>query len=307
MRKRCTELDPENANFHYDHGHALQRMARFDESVVAYKKGLGALIELVGHFPRKDFDDGAEQGFDHDRAGEALLDIQKVFAQLERPFFLAFGTALGAIREGGLLSHDQDLDIGFWRDGDSNRVAEAFLAEGFTLTEYNMSDTLLDDGLSRIPLRHPNGIYIDAFPHMREDDGQVWCCLNEGATRLAWSHETFGLREVEMSGSSFNVPNPPERYLDEYFGPDWRQRDLFFEGTVNAHNLVGGFPPIARSYAWYFMMRRLLNREWQGGRYLFDFLCEKFPDDAELQGFRPAFDEADHEVVHARTYGSADA
>jgi hypothetical protein len=51
--------------------------------------------------------------------GEAkrnLEDLQSVFSEIGIQFFLLYGTLLGAVRDGQLIPHDTDIDIGIFRE-----------------------------------------------------------------------------------------------------------------------------------------------------------------------------------------------
>lgn len=269
----------------------LRRRERFDEANAVYRDGIAALLKEQGGLTRKDLRAiPTIPGFSRRRAAAALFDIQTILDGLGIAFFLVFGTALGCIREGGLMSHDQDIDLGVWHGADMHRIAEALLAAGYSLTPGLMTDSLLDDGVMRLPIRHANGIYIDLYPHMRAADGRCWSCIDEGRSRVAWWNSTFELRETAMLGGRFNVPDDTTIYLEENFGAAWTAPDPFFEGTVNAANIEGGYPPISRCYAHYFVLKRLMREQWAAAHYMFAFMRTRDPGDPGLRVLAPYFD-----------------
>jgi len=62
-----------------------------------------------------------------------LENLNLAFTELNIPYWLAFGTLLGAVREKRIISHDLDLDIAAWKSSHSDKIAKALSKYGFTL------------------------------------------------------------------------------------------------------------------------------------------------------------------------------
>lgn len=64
-----------------------------------------------------------------------MSDIQKIMDQHQIPFWVSFGTLLGAVRHGGLIPWDDDLDISIWEKDQKAFMALAhdFKKQGITL------------------------------------------------------------------------------------------------------------------------------------------------------------------------------
>ena len=128
---------------------------------------------------------------------EVLLAIDELCARYDIPYFLDSGSALGAMRNGGFIQWDDDIDIGMLREDYERFVAVALdeLPEGYRLltpdvtegyapmwakvmregTKFYTRETL-EAGLDQ-------GVFVDVFPYdrlcedVREAQRQVADCL----------------------------------------------------------------------------------------------------------------------------------
>ncbi len=109
---------------------------------------------------------------------ELLQIFIKICEKWEIPYFLVCGSALGAVKYGGFIPWDDDIDVGLLRD-DYNRflsVAPQELPEWCFLQNYktekyfshissklrNSNTAFIEDDVKTIPMNH--GIFLDIFP-----------------------------------------------------------------------------------------------------------------------------------------------
>lgn len=109
---------------------------------------------------------------------EILLELRRVCDQLGLQYFLTAGTLLGAVRHGGFIPWDDDIDVAMPR-GDYERFVReghSFLTSGYLFQEYRTQPlfpyyfskirklgTRVDEPILRaVPMEQ--GIYIDIFP-----------------------------------------------------------------------------------------------------------------------------------------------
>lgn len=156
-------------------------------------------------------------------AAIALSDINRVLRRRDLRPFLVSGTLLGCIREGRLLAHDNDIDIGLLEGVDEGAVAKVLGESGhFHLLPRRAGDCLR--------VKHLNGIAIDVFLHHSEN-GSVW----HGGLKARWRNSPFALTETLFLGTQYAIPESPERYLEENYG-DWRQPIVDFDSTLDTPN-----------------------------------------------------------------------
>ena len=172
---------------------------------------------------------------------EPLLDaIEEVLGALRKAgldAFLAYGTALGAIRDGGLIGHDSDADLGYVSAHDhpvdvireSFRVQRALTDMGYRVTRYSAIALKVhveeSDGLDR---------GLDVFGGFMRDG--VLYLMGEIAVpfRREWIHP---LGTATLEGRELPVPADTDRFLTATYGPRWRVPDPAYKFTTPASTI----------------------------------------------------------------------
>ncbi|AHG84819.1 Cps7C [Bibersteinia trehalosi USDA-ARS-USMARC-189] len=157
-------------------------------------------------------------------AAQALNDLKFVMAQQSIPFFLISGTLLGCIREGKLLGHDKDIDVGVWDDYDYEQLATLLGQSGYFYIVPTRTKHL-------VMLRHLNGIVIDVFIHYREEN-DYW----HAGVKIKWHNSAFELAEKEFLGNNYLIPKDYDRYLTENYG-DWKTPKVDFDSAFDTPNM----------------------------------------------------------------------
>lgn len=109
---------------------------------------------------------------------ELLRQFHKVCTQLELPYFLVCGSALGAVKYGGFIPWDDDIDVAMYRQDYQIFIQKApqLLPEGIFLQNYqsdpafpqiysklrNSNATYIEKTAAKLPIHH--GVFIDIFP-----------------------------------------------------------------------------------------------------------------------------------------------
>ena len=142
-------------------------------------------------------------------AKKNLLDFKKVMDMYGIRYGLMFGTLLGAVREGGFIVYDEDIDI-FVLEEDRDKVLNALFdldRLGLKVARYN------DENLLSI-MREDE--YIDLYFYKK-----TFTKRRSGANcldaKLLENTET-----IAFMGEQFPVPANPEQTLCILYGEDWR-------------------------------------------------------------------------------------
>ena len=172
---------------------------------------------------------------------EPLLDaIEEVLGALHETgvrAFLAYGTALGAIRDGGLIGHDSDADLGYVSAYDhpvdvireSFRMQRTLTDMGYRVTRYSAIGlkihVLESDGLDR-GLDVFGGYLRDGHLHLM---GEIIVPFAE-----EW---IYPLGTASLEGREFPVPANTEQFLIATYGPGWRVPDPAYKFTTPASTI----------------------------------------------------------------------
>lgn len=185
------------------------------------RKVEGALATRLNNFQ------GRARFFDKDIAYAALSELQGIFEQAGKEFFLVSGTLLGACRGGDFISSDYDLDLGvIEEDVNYQTVLELVRkSKNFKVVEEECT-------LEKITLEHTSTLEIEFFIHRREGDFFVLT-----TDVHAWYYSAFKLKKMNFKGGDFNVPDNTERYLEENYG-NWKNPAAFFDFSYNTPNRV---------------------------------------------------------------------
>lgn len=166
---------------------------------------------------------------------DALLDAtEAVIASLRRAGvepFLAYGTLLGAVREGAVLGHDSDADLGYVSGRtdpvdvarESFRVQRSLAAEGWETYRYS-------GAAFRVTVRQGEArVGLDVFGGFL-DHGRLYLMGEVGTDfRAEW---LWPLGECALEGRPMPVPAHPDKLLAAMYGEGWRVPDPAFRFTT---------------------------------------------------------------------------
>lgn len=162
-------------------------------------------------------------GFSSKAAARSLADLAGVLGQAGIEMFLVSGTLLGCIREGKLLGHDKDVDVGIWEGVSRSDLLKALHSSGLFYVQASRSPEI-------VRVKHVNGIATDIFYHYCEAN-DYW----HGGAKIKWHNSPFTLVECEFLGGRYLVPEDHDRYLTENYG-DWRTPKIDFDSAYDTPN-----------------------------------------------------------------------
>jgi hypothetical protein len=168
---------------------------------------------------------------------DAIDEVLKALGSAGVDPFLAYGTALGAVREGRVLGHDSDADLGYVSTHDhpvdvmreSFKLQRKLAALGYPVTRYS-------GAAFKVHVREADGHDrgLDVFAgFMREG---ILYLMGEVATpfRREWIYPTT---TAYLSGRPFPVAADPDRFLTLAYGSGWRSPDPAFRFSTPASTI----------------------------------------------------------------------
>ena len=167
---------------------------------------------------------------------DALAAVDRVLTPAGLTWWIQDGTLLGAVRGGGPVPGDTDIDIGMPASAFRWSLVDDFRAAGFAFIK---SRGTVDDGLS-VRLRFA-GVAVDLFL-VYERDGRWFYTCDYRRLRVESSFAPFGLARIDFLGLDVPCPDPAEPYLEATYGKDWRipVREWHYAFSPYNVTLIGG-------------------------------------------------------------------
>lgn len=206
---------------------ALAENARLlGDAAGARRHALAALVELQPHVrpgveaaEKSSTERAAEDAAASDRVRQVLFAAHDALTAAGLRFHLIGGTLLAIHRDGRPFPHDKDIDLGLPYDCDRDAVAAAF-AQGFRPV-LRADDPHAQAAREWVMgfIHEASGLGVDLM-FARERDGLVRFQLG-WPDQLACEFPAYPLQALHWAGREWQVPSPPEHYLDAIYGPDW--------------------------------------------------------------------------------------
>lgn len=159
---------------------------------------------------------------------DALEDVIAALAGAGVAAFPAYGTLLGAVRQGGFIAHDTDADVAYVSDLDHpvDLVRESFRLQR-VLQDQGHEITRHSGAAFKVQVRAADGTVrgLDVFAGALVDGHLMMMGELFTPYERDW---LLPLRTVELEGRTFPAPADPERLLATIYGPSWRVPDPAF-------------------------------------------------------------------------------
>lgn len=238
-------------------GTALWRQKLLPQAVSMFRDGLAAHLDVE---PDTMTPTAQRIAYDHQLALPLLSTALRSLDTAGIQAFPTAGSLLGLMREGRLLQHDKDLDI------------------GVEMKQFEAADRALrDSGWLRRATGHDfvnTASYSDPRSHIELDllgfaaePGTGWIVSGFWLKDVPpeWNRVTefpapFALRKMNSAAGNIWVPGDTEAWLSALYG-DWRTPDRFFDTTISAHNLRG-FSHLTQCYAYSRILIRCLSGDY---------------------------------------------
>ena len=146
--------------------------------------------------------------------------------------FISFGTLLGAVREGKMIGHDVDVDLGYIsRFGHPVDLVRESLGIERTLREHGYKTVRNHGGFIALFFSQVDGSTrnLDIFPAFFVED--MLYQVNDIGTPGTWS-DVLPLQSLELEGRLLPAPARPNVFLEAAYGPTWQVPDPGFTFTT---------------------------------------------------------------------------
>lgn len=164
------------------------------------------------------------------RGYQVLRKLKDTFEKNDIPGFLAAGSLLGFVRDGGFMPHDDDIDVGVlpskWTaagllqtlvEKEGYKFEFAFMFRGKTI-EFKVSWL---------------GVPIDVFCYERNGEDLYCTCFYyfperkypKANANTPWRIHEYNittLKTISLNGVDFPVPAEPEKVMAQLYGESWR-------------------------------------------------------------------------------------
>ena len=163
--------------------------------------------------------------FNTQNASLALKDLVSICKSRSIKPFLVSGTLLGYAREGKLLAHDKDIDVGIIGWEKQYELCLALQESGLFSIDPSF---LLGNKSYYIPICHnATGMWIDVFVYHAIDKKLVTGVDFFFGYRQTFAFTPFDLKEVNFLDAPMYVPENFDLNLQENFG-NWRVPDVSY-------------------------------------------------------------------------------
>jgi phosphorylcholine metabolism protein LicD len=149
-----------------------------------------------------------------------LIELDKLFRELNVEYWLTCGTLLGFYRDNDFIAHDKDTDICVNSEHFNGYVLKRILSKGFKIHKCFGE---LEDGFEISFFR--NGVKTDIFLFYKNEDkwyNSVYADFTSiDCLKFDYVYEPFEISENIFLGYSFKTPKNIEHFLKQQYGDNF--------------------------------------------------------------------------------------
>lgn len=185
--------------------------------------------------------------------GERILgEFDKALTSNGIPYYVMFGTLLGAIREKGFIKHDFDIDTCIWEKDYNGKIRSVLESNGFKRVRH----FLVENGtLGREETYTKEGVDIDIFYIFNDVNNGPYTCdftsytpdidlhqsmnlYGKVASRRLYLPFTYTFERAPFENIEVNIPNNSHNLLETRYGTNYMIPDPSFRFTDENPNIV---------------------------------------------------------------------
>ena len=162
------------------------------------------------------------------KAHQYLKDVKNALDKFEIPFFLFYGTLIGAIREHDFMVHDNDIDVGILAKN-INRDKVSKVARELQLLGYrvNFGSMLTILNMCNVYRTDVKGLKVDGY-FLFDFQDKLWFPRYAYIGKTPFCHAIpyekkyfENMKPIKFKGDDYLVPTPPEEFLEKLWGKWW--------------------------------------------------------------------------------------
>lgn len=165
---------------------------------------------------------------------KTLEDMAYILNKNNIPFFLMFGTALGAHREKKFIEHDHDIDIGLYTSNFNklpkilNNITNVFILNKIYPNNKNPSEYTFTHKATNIQIDLFN-IYCNNKDNMCTSYTYQGICNDKKEKKCIFKYP-INLQNINFLGKNYNIPKI--NFLEFFYGHDWNipKKFDYFQG-----------------------------------------------------------------------------
>lgn len=167
-----------------------------------------------------------------------LKILQDVFKQNNKTCWLQDGTLLGFVREGNIISHDTDTDVGMHYKELDQKLVKDIIASGFEIRF--VSGYLTESLILQI---YKDKVKIDIFMYYDIDNEHFYhSAFDKKEKRIDYVYKKFNTTSKRFFDYDFIIPQDPMEFILTKYGDNWNVPDPTWDYARSPlnHKVHGG-------------------------------------------------------------------
>lgn len=274
LLSKAIESEPNNHKVMGAFAGACQRNKQLHEAIKYYRKSLFSLSKekkLKQNSPS-----ATKAGFNNPETEALLWNTLTYLASSGVHAFPSHGTLLGIVREGGLLDHDKDLDVGV-PFSEFDKATKVLQKNGWIRHRNNFG---LVNPVSFVHKEKKISLDLCGFVVEKETGKTLYGFwmnnIPKGWNRILEVAE-IDLERKENDGSSYWFPKKPENLLESLYG-DWQKPDPEYDALIGSNGLRD-FSLLTECYAYTSIISAIGKGQYGKAKKKFKIILKHKPED----------------------------